>query len=231
MRRRTLLLSGLAAGGALLVGVAVLPPRSRLGRADTLPAMAGELGLNAWIKIEAASGEVLLAMPRSEMGQGVHTALAQLVAEELAVPLERVRLIAAGHESLYGNVAMFVGQLPLAPQHLEPGRESRLARLAQWSVAKLARELGVNATGGSSSVADAWEPLRWAAATARQQLLGAASLRWQQPLEELQLEDGWISHAIGARAHYGELARAAAATPPGEVRLTPPAAWRLIGRP
>ncbi|QPF75987.1 xanthine dehydrogenase family protein molybdopterin-binding subunit [Roseateles sp. DAIF2] len=231
MKRRTLLLSGLAGGGALLVGAAALPPRGRLGRANTLPAAPGELGLNAWIKIDAASGDALLAMPRSEMGQGVHTALAQLVAEELHLPLARVRLIPAGHESLYGNVAMFVGQLPLAPQHLEPGRESRLARIAQWSVAKLARELGVNATGGSSSIADAWEPLRWAAATARQQLLGAAALRWQQSIEELKLEDGWISHAIGQRAHYGELAQAAAATPPGAVALTPPAAWRLIGRP
>lgn len=231
MRRRTLLLSGLTAAGALLVGVAALPPRSRLGRPGSLPPREGELGLNAWIKIEAESGDVLLAMPRSEMGQGVHTALAQLVAEELRLPLERVRLIPAGYESLYGNVAMFVGQLPLAPQHTEPGQESRLARLAQWSVAKLARELGVNATGGSSSVADAWEPLRWAAATARQQLLGAASLQWGQALAELQLEQGWVSHAIGKRAHYGELARAAAATPPGEVSLTPPEAWRLIGRP
>ena len=51
----------------------------------------GEVALNGWIKI-AADGSVLLAMNRSEMGQGVHTALAMLVAEELDVPLARVAL-------------------------------------------------------------------------------------------------------------------------------------------
>ncbi|MET0517615.1 MAG: molybdopterin cofactor-binding domain-containing protein [Burkholderiaceae bacterium] len=229
MRRRTLLLSGLGAAGALIVGFGALPPRSRLGNARTLAAQPGEVALNGWIKI-AGDGSVLLAMNRSEMGQGVHTALAQLVAEELELPLERVRLIPAGSDAIYGNVAMFVGSLPLLPRSTEPGQETLPARLAVWSVAKLARELGVNATGGSSSVADAWEPLRWAAATARQQLLGAASLRWKQPVAELQLKAGVVSHESGSQAHYGELAQDAAATPPGEVLLKPPAQWTQIGR-
>eukprot|EP01137_Pigoraptor_chileana_P028993 Opistho-2@13589 len=231
MKRRTLLLTGLAGAGALLVGFGALPPRSRLGKAGTLAAHEGEIGLNGWIKIHAADGSVLLAMNRSEMGQGVHTALAQLVAEELEVPLERVRLIAAGHESLYGNVAMFVGSLPLHPRSTEPGQESLGARLGVWTVSKLARELGVNATGGSSSVADAWEPLRWAAATARQQLLGAASLRWKLPVAELKLEAGVISHPSGISGHFGELAQEAAATPPGEVVLKAAADWKQIGKP
>ncbi|MEP7303598.1 MAG: molybdopterin cofactor-binding domain-containing protein, partial [Caldimonas sp.] len=96
MKRRTLLLSGLGAAGALVVGWGVLPPRPRLGGVDTLPLVDGEVGLNGWIKI-GADGGVLLAMNRSEMGQGVHTALAMLVAEELDIALDRVRLIPAGH--------------------------------------------------------------------------------------------------------------------------------------
>ena len=230
MKRRTLLLSGLGATGALIVGFAALPPRSRLGTASTLAAHPGEIGLNGWIKI-ATDGTVLLAMNRSEMGQGVHTALAQLVAEELSVPLSRLRLIEAGTDSIYGNVAMFVGSLPLHPRTNQPGAESTLTQLGVWTVAKLARELGVNATGGSSSVEDAWVPLRLAAATARQQLLGAASQRWKLPLAELQLNDGRISHPSGRTAHFGELAQEAAATPPGEVILKPAAQWSLIGKP
>ena len=230
MKRRTLLLSGLGAASALIVGFGMLPPRSRLGSAATLAAQDGEIGLNGWIKI-AADGTVLLAMNRSEMGQGVHTSLAQLVAEELGVPLDRLRLIEAGHDSIYGNVAMFVGSLPLHPRSSEPGAESTLTRLGVWTVSKLARELGVNATGGSTSVADAWLPLRLAAATARQQLLGAASLRWKLPLAELQLKDGRISHPSGPSAHFGELAQEASATPPGEVTLKTAAQWTLIGKP
>ncbi len=229
MRRRTLLIGGLNGAGALLIGWSLLPQRSRLGRADTLPPVEGQVGLNGWIKI-AADGRVLLAMPRSEMGQGVHTALAMLAAEELDVPLAKVQLVDAGHEALYGNVAVLVASLPFHPVDSEPGHETTLVRTGRWMVGKLARELGLNITGGSSSVADAWDVLRLAAATARAQLLGAASLRWRQPADELKVSDGVVRHdASGQSAHYGELAVMAAATPPGDVRLKERAAWRLIG--
>ena len=230
MRRRTLLLSGLGAAGALVVGWGLLPPRSRQGGVDTLASADGEVGLNGWIKI-AADGSVLLAMNRSEMGQGVHTALAMLVAEELDVALAQVRLIEAGHDRLYGNVAMFVSALPFHPTETEPGHETGIARSGQWVVAKVARELGINATGGSSSIVDAWEVLRLAAATARAQLLGAASLTWKQPAGELSVKNGIVSHPSGATAHYGQLAQMAAATPSGTVRVKPPAEWKLIGTP
>jgi isoquinoline 1-oxidoreductase subunit beta len=228
MKRRALLLSGLGLGAALVVGWGLMPPRSRLGRSATLPAAPGEVGLNGWIKI-AADGSVLLAMPRSEMGQGVHTALAMLVAEELDVPLAKVRLIAAGPEALYGNVAMFVGSLPFHPADAEPGRETRSVKAAQWVVAKVARELGINATGGSSTVADAWDVLRLAAATARAQLIGAASLQWRLPAAELTVSEGIVGHPSGPQAHYGTFAAAAAATPPGDVFVKEAKDWRLIG--
>ncbi len=228
MKRRTLILSGLGASAALVVGWGVLPPRSRLGAADTLPVTEGAVGLNGWIRI-AADGSVQLAMNRSEMGQGVHTALAMLVAEELDVALVKVRLIEAGADRLYGNVAMFAASLPFHPRDMEPGAETRAVKAGQWIVSKAARELGISVTGGSSSVADAWDVLRVAAATARAQLLGAASLRWKLPAAELNVIDGVIAHASGPRGHYGEFAQAAAATPPGDVRLKAASEWTLIG--
>src|SRR5205085_5758350 len=128
MRRRTLLLSGLGGAGALVVGWGVLPPRARLGRPDLLPVADGEVGLNGWIKI-GADGTVMLAMNRSEMGQGTHTALAMLVAEELDVTLARVRLVPAGADRLYGNVATLVASLPyFHPRETEPGHETTPAR-------------------------------------------------------------------------------------------------------
>jgi isoquinoline 1-oxidoreductase beta subunit len=226
-----LLLSAGAGLGALLVGWGMLPPRSRLGHAGTLPFAEGEIGLNGWIKV-AADGRVLLAMNRSEMGQGVHTALAMLVAEELDVPLAKVSLVEAGHESLYGNVAVLVDSLPFHPADREPGQETATVRAGRWIVAKLARELGLNLTGGSASVSDAWDVLREAAATARAQLVGAASLRWKLPVEDLLVADGIVRHdASGQRAHYGELAREAAATPAGRVQPKDRTQWRLIGTP
>lgn len=230
MKRRSLLLTAAAAGGALLVGWAALPPRSRLGRAVAQPDADGRIALNGWIRI-AADGAVVLAMNRSEMGQGVHTALAMLVAEELDVPLARITLVDAGAESIYGNVAATLAALPEHPRDAEPGQETRVVRLGRWMVGKLARELGLSLTGGSASVADAWQPLRLAAATARAQLVGAASLGWRLPVDELMVEDGIVSHAgSGQRAHYGELARVAAATPPGTVAPKRREQWRLIGQ-
>ena len=96
-------------------------------------------------------------------------------------------------------------------------------------VAKVARELGLNVTGGSSSVADAWDVLPLAAATARAQLLNAAALRWRLPAAELTVADGVVSHASGPRAHFGELAQEAAATPPGDVARKARVDWKLLG--
>jgi len=229
VRRRALLVSGVGAAGALVVGWGLMPPRDRLGAVDALPAHDGEVGLNGWIKI-AADGAVMLAMHRSEMGQGTHTALAMLVAEELDVPLARVRLFGAPVDRLYGNVATMVASVPyFHPRETEPGNETAPAKAGQWVVAKIARELGINLTGGSSSVVDSWELLRIAAATARARLLGAASIAWKQPASELVVRDGVVSHPSGHTSHYGELARMAAATPSGEVRVKRRDEWRLIG--
>ena len=230
MKRRTWLLSAAGAAGALVVGWSILPARSRLGSPDLMLPEAGDVALNGWIKI-AADGSVVLAMARSEMGQGVYTALPMLAAEELDVPLSSVRIEQAGFDTIYGNVAMLQESLPFHPLELEAAPRPLKVRLGRWMVGKLARELGINATGGSSSVADMWDVLRLAAASARASLLGAASAQWKLPLAELSVKDGVVSHPSGKSATYGELAKFAAATPPGEVKLKARKDWTLIGQP
>jgi isoquinoline 1-oxidoreductase subunit beta len=229
MKRRTMLLTAAGAAGVLVVGWGVLPQRSRLGSGGLMLPAEGQFALNGWIKI-ATDGTVVLAMPRSEMGQGVHTSLPMLAAEELDVPLSAVRIEQAGSDTIYGNVAMLVASLPFHP--LEAENEDGFGRVkaGNWMVGKLARELGINATGGSSSVVDAWEVVRTAAATARASLLGAASLQWRLPAEELTVKDGVISHPTGKSAGYGEMAKLASATPPGPVRLKDRKDWKLIGQ-
>ena len=230
MKRRTWLLSALGATGALVVGWGVLPARSRLGTPDLMLPTEGDVALNGWIKV-TADGGVVLAMPRSEMGQGVHTALAMLVAEELDVPLNRVKLEQAGPSKIYGNVAMFVGSLPFHPLDSEGGNKPALVRTGEWMVGKVARELGVTVTGGSSSMADAWMPLREAAATARASLLQAAATQWGVPAAELTVKAGVLGHANGKSGHYGEFAKAAAGTTPANVVLKDRKDWTLIGQP
>lgn len=222
----------LAAGGAtgaLVVGWSVLPQRSRVGSARTMLKTEGDVALNGWIKI-AADGSIIIAMPRSEMGQGVHTALPMLAAEELDVPLSRVRIEQAGDDSIYGNVAMQISALPFHPLESEGIEKPWKIKASEWMVGKIARELGINATGGSSTVADAWGVLRLAAATARASLLGAASLQWKLPVAEMSVINGVISHPSGKSAPYGDFAQYAAATPPGTVRLKERKNWKLIGQ-
>ncbi len=230
MKRRTILLSALGASGALLVGWGVAPPRSRLGSADSMLPTQGSVGLNGWIKI-GEDGSVALAMPRSEMGQGVHTALAMLAAEELDMPLAQIRVEQAGPDAMYGNVAAVLAFLPFHPQQTEEGKRSATVKTAQWLTAKVGRELGLIMTGGSSSVADAWEPVRLAAASARAALAQAAAAQWQVPVGELVFKQGKISHASGKEGHFGQFAPAAAKLNPGAVSPMARKDWKLIGSP
>ncbi|MEY4505527.1 MAG: Isoquinoline 1-oxidoreductase subunit beta [Pseudomonadota bacterium] len=230
MKRRTWILSALGATGALVVGWGTLPARSRLGSPELMLPTEGEVALNGWIKI-AADGSVMLAMPRSEMGQGVHTALAMLVAEELDVPLNRVRLEQAGADRIYGNVAMLVASLPFHPLDSEGEHKPVKIKAAQWIVGKIARELGINATGGSSTIADLWDPLRMAAATARASLVQAAAAAWQVPAREITVRDGLMQHPSGRHAHFGLMGAAAAGQTPVDVMPKARVDWQLIGQP
>ena len=229
MKRRTWLLSALGVSGALVVGWGFMPARSRLGSPELMLKTAGDVALNGWIKI-AADGAVVLAMPRSEMGQGVHTALAMLVAEELDVPLNRVRLEPAGADSIYGNVAMLVASLPFHPLDREGEQTSVKIKMSEWIVGKIARELGINATGGSSSITDLWTPLRMAAATARASLVQASAQSWKVPANEIQVTEGVMTHASGKSAHYGQMVAAASGTTPSGIQTKTSRQWRLIGR-
>jgi isoquinoline 1-oxidoreductase subunit beta len=229
MKRRTWILSALGATGALVVGWSVMPARSRMGKPEFMLPAEGEIALNGWIKI-APDGGVVLAMPRSEMGQGVHTALAMLVAEEMDIPLNRLQLQQAGPDTIYGNVVMLQASLPFHPLESEGVAKPAKVKLGEWFVGKIARELGINATGGSSTMADAWEPLRMAAAMARASLLQSAATQWGVARAELTVKAGVVEHGTGKSAHFGELAAGAAGQKPQDVSLKPREQWALIGK-
>jgi isoquinoline 1-oxidoreductase subunit beta len=65
--------------------------------------------LNAWLKIDT-DDSITLLVDRSEMGQGVYTALPMLLAEELEVSLSRIRVVAAPVGEPYVN-ALNGGQI------------------------------------------------------------------------------------------------------------------------
>src|SRR5512134_2963560 len=87
-------------------------------------------------------------------------------------------------------------------------------------------------TGGSSAIANSWEQLRKAGATARAMLIAAAAQEWGVESAGLTTEAGIVSDpATGKRADYGSLAAKAARLPvPENVPLKDPKAFRLIGK-
>src|SRR5690242_15612341 len=79
--RRFVILSGIAAAGGLAVGYALMP-YSTVDRARKLIGKDGATALSAWIRI-GADNTVTVFVPHSEIGQGAHTALPMMAAEEL----------------------------------------------------------------------------------------------------------------------------------------------------
>ena len=99
--RRTFLKVGVAAAGGLLLGFQLLPARS----ATRASGAGAEFVPNAFIRIDRA-GLITLIMPQAEMGQGIYTSLAMILADELDAALESVVLEAAPpNEKLYANPA------------------------------------------------------------------------------------------------------------------------------
>lgn len=224
--RRRFLLSGVAVAGAMVVGWGVMPPRQRLRGKEALPVEDGVVPLNGWIAI-APDGTVQLAMPRAEMGQGVHTALAMLVAEELDVSLDAIALVQAPADKIYSNLAVMHDNW-----HFHPDDNSGGKRLALRMLEKVGRELGIVITGGSSSVADAWGPMREAGAMARALLVAEAAREWKVPHEQVRTENGVLYHDISKRqVSYGSRAARAALGQPQEVKLKDPHSFRLVGTP
>src|SRR6266851_4285950 len=100
---RRALLSGGLAGGFLLafhLPVRALVPNEPVQPPDVTD---GKFAPNAFIRIDV-TGHTTLVMPQVEMGQGVYTAIAMILAEELDADFSQVTLQhAPPNDRLYGN--------------------------------------------------------------------------------------------------------------------------------
>ncbi len=223
--RRNFLIAGALVGGGIAVGY---------GLADDKPTNAsfaattdqGEFALNAYVKI-SKQGDVSIAIPHSEMGQGIYTALAMLVAEELEVDLALVRVEAAPVDPVYANVVALMDTLPFSDGH-----HRGEATIGAWGMQKLGGLLGVQATGGSTSVRNSWSPMQQAGATAREMLIRAAADMWGVPASDCRAKEGRIVFkGDNKSASYGELVeRASRQALPTERPLKPASERKLIGQ-
>jgi CO/xanthine dehydrogenase Mo-binding subunit len=95
--RREFIRVSTTAGGALVLGIAFggcSTAKRQQRRMEDLAGQTGEFRPNAWITV-TPDDRVLVAVEKSEMGQGVLSSHAMLVAEELEVSLDRVEASSA----------------------------------------------------------------------------------------------------------------------------------------
>lgn len=209
---------------ALLGGVAFGWWRYATPHGNPLQPAEGQTALTPYVLIDA-SGVTVIA-PRAEMGQGVHTTLAALVAEETDLDLTQVKVIHGPASAAYYNAAVLGEGIPFAPTD-----DSWLAETARKAMDIPAKFLGLQITGGSSSIPDAFDKMRLAGAAARAALVEAAARRWNLPAATLATEAGKVIAPDGTTLAYTDLAPDAAGIDlPAEPPLKPRTDWKLLGR-
>jgi isoquinoline 1-oxidoreductase beta subunit len=119
----------------------------------------------------------------------------------------------------------------LIAEELEVPVESIHVEAAPAGAAYANTLLGVQVTGGSTSVREGWDKLRRAGAEARARLTAAAAAHWGVDASELRAENGAIVRGDGTRLTYGQLATAAAALPASaDVAVKPASSFTQIGK-
>jgi CO/xanthine dehydrogenase Mo-binding subunit len=138
----------------------------------------------------------------------------------------RVKLVCARNEmgqDVRTSLAMLLAEeLAVDPRHVEIDE-------APPDPVYINKLMGAQVTGGSTSIRDAWEPLRQAGATARTMLVAAAAARWKVHAAECRAQDGQVMHG-GRKLSYGALAAdAARQKAPQSVALKDSAGFTVIG--
>lgn len=214
--RRSFLVLGAAFLGGAAFGVykvAEVPANPLVPGPDGMP-------LNPWVIINA-DGITVIA-PRAEMGQGISTTLAALVAEELDVDWDQVRVLHGPPAQAYYN-AGFVARMSNEPDF----RLSQQPRSHNAILAAVPKIFSMQLTGGSTGAIGGYVQMRLAGAGAREALKAAAARRLGVAPDTLRTESGKV---IGAQTFtYAELAAEAADLVPEDVALRDPSTWRYVG--
>jgi isoquinoline 1-oxidoreductase beta subunit len=217
--RRTLLVASAAVAGGLAFGYY----QYRRDPDTPLTAAPGEAVFNPWVILHADG--VTVITPRAEMGQGVQTTLAALVAEELDMPWNRVRAEHGPASAAYYNQAVAVQGVPFAVYGDNGVRDTTPGLFGAAS-----KLTGLQVTGGSTSTTDAFDRMRRAGAAARATLLQAAAHRVGVGPDTLRTRAGAVVMPDGSEIAYADLAvEASRIDPSADPPEKDPADWTLLG--
>lgn len=185
----------------------------------------GAAALNPYVRIDADG--ITLITPRADKGQGSYSVQAALIAEELDVAWGQFKVDPGSPSAAYYNGVVVAEGMPIAATS-----DSFMARTGRGAAEVMGKLMGMQLTGGSSTVADAFDKLRVAGAVARQMLLAAAAQQTGIAVAQLKTADGHVLTPDGKRIPYTALAAIAGKLKaPSEVTLKPASEWRLLGKP
>lgn len=219
--RRAFLIGSAAVVGGVAFGVyAVRKPYDNPLLAE---AAEGEAAFNPWVKIDAE--KVTLILPHADIGQGAAHMQAVLIAEELDIEPGQYETDFGRPSPAYYNTAFGEEGAPFMSRD-----QSGAADAARTAMGILVKMMGIQGTGGSTSVPDSFDKLREAGAVARETLKLAASEETGVPVSELKTANGTVILPDGTEMPYTTLAaKAATLDPVTDVVLRDKSEWRLIG--
>ncbi len=216
--RRQILVGG-GVGAGLLIAWGVWP-RSY---APNLIANPGETILGGFLKI-AETGVVTVVVPQAETGQGVYTALPQILADELGADWRTIAVEAAPINPIYANRL-------LAGDAVAGHGPDFLGGPLRWAAQEFATRDALMITGGSTSVRAFEWPLREAGAAARVLLCKAAARRWDADWLACDTAEGFVVRG-DEKLRFGALAAEAAEFKvPDPIPLRTGMENRLTGKP
>ncbi len=224
-RRKFLLATGGVIGGGLVVGFAALTPQHKATQkliGDKAPL------LSSWIKI-TEDNKVHVIVPHVEMGQGSHTSLPMMAADEMDADWDLVSMEQAPAHAAFANEPLGEGFI-LGNTDIP----DVFAPIINKAFFQIAKGMELQITGGSTAVRFTGQyGMRVAGAAAREMLIKAASESWDIPARELVAEKSFVLHkASGKSASFGELAPTAATyTPNPTPTLKSPDNFTIIGTP
>ncbi|PCH61951.1 MAG: isoquinoline 1-oxidoreductase [SAR86 cluster bacterium] len=223
--RRAFLTTGIVAGGGLVVGVAMRPGNQVKDLARKLQGEGDNL-VHTYIKIDS-DNVVTAIIPHAEMGQGVHTALGQMLAEELDADWDKLKLEEApaiGEYAMYSAGRRYLMAGIDFPNLVIPTVDGIMMRVSDT--------LNLQITGGSMSVRTTGTlAMRTAGAATRQMLRQAAADAWNVPIEEVATENSYLSHAASKqREPYASFAKEVAEmTPSFTPSFKDPSDYKIVG--
>ncbi|WP_170331802.1 xanthine dehydrogenase family protein molybdopterin-binding subunit [Ruegeria arenilitoris] len=217
--RRTFLIGSAAIAGGVAFGVYYVNRPAP----NPLKPGEGEAALNPFVLID--QNGVTLFAPRAEMGQGVKTTWAALIAEELDVDLDQITVLHGPAAAAYYNSALMGESLPNKGYDISDFQHNLGEALGV-----VGRALSLQVTGGSTSMKDGYERMREAGASARETLKLAAAERLGVDPTQLKTASGHVIAPNGDKIAYTELAADAATLEPVEAPLRDPSEWRYLGQ-